>query len=157
MPPASARVRPSAYLGRGLLLVLAGCCAAAAVCWPFAFGFIQGQPVWWLQMLALVPLCRVLLHCSSAKQAFGWTAVFACAWLAATFWWLYIAMHTYGGLPATLTVIAVLALAALLALYYAAAGSVFWWLADAKAAQLSLVFAALWTMAEMARGTWLTG
>ena len=47
----------------------------------------------------------------------GW--LFATAWLCGTFWWLFISMHTYGGLAAPLAAIAVLALAAFLALYYA--------------------------------------
>jgi apolipoprotein N-acyltransferase len=37
-----------------------------------------------------------------------------------TFWWLFISMHTYGGLAAPLAALAVLGLAAFLALYYAA-------------------------------------
>lgn len=46
--------------------------------------------------------------------------LFATAWLAGTFWWLFISMHTYGGLAAPLAVAAVLGLAAFLASYYAA-------------------------------------
>ena len=35
--------------------------------------------------------------------------LFATAWLAGTFWWLFISMHVYGGLPAPLAALAVLA------------------------------------------------
>jgi apolipoprotein N-acyltransferase len=140
-----------------MLLVLAGCAAAAAVCWPFAFWFAQGQPIWWLQILALIPLCVVLQRSPGVKQAFGWAALYATAWLCATFWWLYIAMHTFGGLPAPIAVIAILGLAATLSLYYAAAGALYWKLRSTRPALAAPVFAALWTMAEMARGTWLTG
>ena len=61
-------------------------------------------------------------------------------------------MHTYGGLPAPLAVLAVLALAGLLALYYAAACGVFRRLAPAQPGWAALVFAALWLLAETGAG-----
>jgi apolipoprotein N-acyltransferase len=138
-------------------LVLAGALAAAAVCWPLAFWFTPGQPVWWLQLLAMVPLVLVLRHSPSAAQAFSGGALFASSWLAATFWWLFVAMHSYGGLPAAIAVLAVLGLAGALGMYYAAATALCWKLGRARPAWLALAFAAVWTMAEMARGTWFTG
>ena len=92
--------------------------------------------------------------------ALGW--FFALGWLAGTFWWLFISMHTYGGLAAPLAALAVLALAAFLALYYGVAAGLFvvWaprsrqGLAPVRSAAL---LAALWTLAELARGGWLTG
>ena len=47
--------------------------------------------------------------------------LFATAWLCGTFWWLFISMHTYGGLAAPLAAWRCSALAAALALYYALA------------------------------------
>jgi apolipoprotein N-acyltransferase len=140
-----------------MLLALAGCVCAAAVCWPFEFWFAPRQPLWWLQILAMTPLCRSLQNCGSGSRAFGLGAAFATAWLCATFWWLYIAMHNYGGLPSMLTVLAVLALAATLAIYYATICALYWKLGAIRPALAALAFAALWTMAEMARGTWFTG
>ena len=56
-----------------------------------------------------------------ARQAWrpaAWLGgLFATAWLAGTFWWIFIALHTYGGLPAVLSIVAVITLAALLAIY----------------------------------------
>jgi apolipoprotein N-acyltransferase len=66
-------------------------------------------------------------------------------------------MHTYGGLNSILAALAVLALAGALSLYYGIACALFWWLKPRATWAASLLFAALWTMAEMARGTWLTG
>jgi apolipoprotein N-acyltransferase len=157
MPSSDGRSSGAAAWANTLLLVLVGCLSAAAVCWPFEFWFVPGQPLWWLQILAMVPLCHALHSSANARQAFGRSAVFATGWLCATFWWLYIAMHIYGGLSAVLTLLAVLALAAALALYYAAAGALYWKLASVRPALAAPAFAALWTMAEMARGTWLTG
>ena len=66
-------------------------------------------------------------------------------------------MHTYGGLAAPLAVAAVGALAGFLALYYAVACMVFVLLAPNRPARTALFFAALWTLAELCRGTWFTG
>ena len=137
----------------------------------------NGQPHGWLQVLSLAALIALLTR-HAARNADGlsgaWVArpawrrglllgwLFGLGWMAATFWWLFISMHTYGGLPAALAVAAVLALAGLLALFYAAACAVFAALVPARLLArrpvLSLLaFAALWTLAELARGRWFTG
>lgn len=86
----------------------------------------------------------------------GWC--FATAWLAATFWWLYISLHAYGGLPGWLSALAVLLLAAALGLYYAVACGL-WLRLSARLGAVAqvLLFAALWLLAELCRGVLLTG
>jgi apolipoprotein N-acyltransferase len=89
-------------------------------------------------------------------QALWSAGSFATAWLAGTFWWLFISMHVYGGLPAPLAVLAVLC----------------WRLSSARTTRLAAacsrrlrgpagargaLFAALWLAAELLRGTWFTG
>ncbi len=155
--------------------LLAGVAQALSIADPWS-----GQPHWWLQVLSLAWLVWQLIH--RAERQVSWSAstwvqretgipwrralllawLFALGWLAGTFWWLFISMHTYGGLNAPLAVGAVLALAGLLALYYAGAGAAFSALANprvlARRPVLSaLAFAALWTLAELARGQWLSG
>jgi apolipoprotein N-acyltransferase len=111
----------------------------------------------WLQMLALGGMAWQLQACTKPAQA-AWTGwFFATAWLSGTFWWLYVAMHTYGGLAAPLAVVAILALAAALALYFAAVCALFCAIAPVNKALCAILFGALWLAAEMARGTWLTG
>ncbi len=69
-------------------------------------------------------------------------------------------MHTYGGLAAPLAALAVLALAAFLGSYYAAASAVFVHLRDRlprRRGWQAASFAALWLLAELARGVWWTG
>lgn len=167
---ARSSLRPRLVLGA----LLAGALQAASLAWPVsssssfmhALGLVHGQPVWWLQCLSLATLAWVLDGWRNAPpdlrpQAWragaitGW--LFATGWLAATFWWTYIALHTYGGLPALLAALAVLALAALLALYYAAICASFVLLAPASHGLAALFFAALWLGAELARGVWFTG
>jgi len=134
------------------LSLLAGFAHALSLATPW-----DGQPRWWLQLLALGLLAWGVERCTHWKQAAlaGW--LFATAWLAGTFWWLYISMHTYGGLPAPLAALAVFALAAALALYYAAACALYQRYAPGARAGRALLFAALWLLAELARGIWFTG
>ena len=138
-------------------VLVAACASAASVVWPFSILLSVGQPVWWLQILSMAVLVFVLQRASSARQAAAYGLLFSIAWLSATFWWLFIAMHTYGGLHPVLTAVAIVALAAALGLYYAGAAAVYWQLSKFSPVWAALVFSAVWTMAEMARGTWLTG
>lgn len=149
---------------------LAGAAQAASIAWPSS-----GQALGWLQVLSLTLLAAGLARMASCThspfmrgsgaqnlaRAAWFGGVFATVWLAGTFWWLYVSMHLVGGLPAPLAVLAVLALAAALALYYAAASAVWVGLARGLVAErpglASALFAALWTLAELMRGRWLTG
>jgi len=145
------------FPGRGVLLLLAGALHAASTAWPFDLGFARGQTLWLLQIAAMGLLALALLRARSARHAFaaGWW--FGTSFLSCTFWWLFVAMHTYGGLAAPLAVVAVLSLAALLALYFGLVCGLWWRLAHYPARPSALLFGLLWMTAEMARGTWLTG
>jgi apolipoprotein N-acyltransferase len=147
-----------------LLALAAGCLQAASLAWPTALpqsfstiGLAQGQPLWWGQMLAMSMVVHLLLVSDSPRCAawLGW--LFATAWLSCTFAWLFTSMHTYGGLPAVLAVLAVLLLGAVLSAYYAAASWCFGALAQVNHMIAAILFASLWTMAELARGLLLTG
>ena len=104
-----------------------------------------------------LPHAAPVQQAPSWKQAglLGW--LFGTAWLCGTFWWLYISMHVYGGLPSVLAAIAVLGLAAFLSTYYAAACAIFMRLDGQSGIVRALLFAGLWTFAELARVTWFTG
>ena len=143
------------------IVLIAGCAHAASMAWPFAFGSVlglnQGQPAGWLQLLALALLAGQLDGARSWQRGAWLGGLFATAMLCATFWWLFISLHIYGGLAAPLTVLAVALLAALLGLYYAAAAGLFVALAPVRLAPRALVFAALWLLAELARVKFFTG
>lgn len=138
-----------------------GLLQAASIAWPLKGwtpgGLAVGQPSGWLQIGSLAFLVFSLQFATRVGQAMwrGW--VFGTAWLAGTFWWLFVSMHTYGGLPAWMAALAVAALAAVLALYYAlAVGFLCAWAPLARSAQ-ALMFAGVWTLAELARGQFFTG
>ncbi|MFM6989984.1 MAG: apolipoprotein N-acyltransferase [Rhodoferax sp.] len=144
-------------LARFLLLLLAGAMHAASTGWPMDLGWSRGHTAWPVQLVSMTVLAACLLRTRSANQAFRAAWVFGTSFLACTFWWLFVAMHTYGGLAAPLALVAVLLLAGTLALYFGLAGHLWWRLAQRTFMGSPLVFGALWMMAEMARGTWLTG
>jgi apolipoprotein N-acyltransferase len=146
----------SANLFRLLGFGAAGLAQALSMASP-----VGGKPLWWLQLLSLGAF--VWLLDGLRAQGAGWRRaglhgwLFSTVWLTGSFWWLFISMHTYGGLPAPLAAIAVLALAAALGLYYAVAAA--WFVVRGPKGRVTgaLVFAALWTLAELVRGSWFTG
>ncbi|RYF24114.1 MAG: apolipoprotein N-acyltransferase [Comamonadaceae bacterium] len=133
-------------------VAVAGAAQAASLAWPWG-----GQPLWWLQLLSLALLARGVLRAPTGRRAAALTWLFATAWLSGTFWWLFISMHTYGGLAAPLAVAAVVGLAAFLGSYYAVALGCFRALALENRWLAAIVFAAFWLLAELARGVWWTG
>jgi apolipoprotein N-acyltransferase len=144
---------PAARLAALAAAVLAGVLQAFAIAWPWG-----GQPLWWLQLASLAVLCFALRRETSPWHGalLGW--LFSIAWLAATWWWLYISMHVYGGLHPAVTVVAVLGLAAFLGLYYAlAAGLTVRWGHGASPWTGAALFASCWLAAELMRNTLFTG
>ena len=140
-------------------------------------GFLQCAS---LGVLAALLLSRANQEAHPWRQGALLSALFACSAMVATWGWLYVSMHRYGGLPSWLSALAVLLLAAALSLYFAAAGAV-WvalfrrWILSAhlnegrlndrrsampefkRALAGLLLFAALWTLAELCRGQLFTG
>ena len=133
-----------------LIAAAAGAAQALSIAWPG-----HGQPLWWLQILSLALLAHGLRNATRPRSAAAQAWLFASCWLAATFWWLFISMHTYGGLAAPLAVLAVLALATFLGGYYALAAWAFVRFRPARGSVL--LFVACWTLAELARGSLWTG
>jgi apolipoprotein N-acyltransferase len=134
------------------IALLAGAAQAVSIAAPW-----NGQPLWWLQLISLAALAWIAQQAGSWRRAALWGWVFALAWLTGTFWWLFISMHVYGGLPTLLAAAAVLVLAALLGLYYAAACAVFAALDRPNPLVRAFIFAAAWQLAELLRVTWFTG
>ena len=141
-----------------VLLAIAGVLQAFALAWPFD-GASYGQPIAALQLTSLAVLAAVLDRSNSVTQAFWQAWSFASAWLVATFWWLFISMHIYGEMPATLAAAAVTLLAMALALYYALAGAIYrrWCHQGQSVFTRAVSFAALWMLAELLRATLFTG
>lgn len=111
---------------------------------------------WWLQVGATGALVALLAD-APARAAAARAWAFGFGWLTGGFWWLYISLHVYGFLPAWLSALAVAVLAALMALYYAIAGWAWARLRRNRPLVDAVLFSAVWLMAELARGQFLTG
>ncbi len=124
----------------------------------------SGNAVWWWQLVAMAWLVGKMMRAESPRAAFKTAAWFSLAWFCSSMWWLYISMHNYGGLPAPLAALAVVALSALLGSFYAVSVLAFASLRSEnnyaninKPFQDALLFAALWLLAELLRATVMTG
>ncbi len=124
-------------------------------------GALQSLPFVWLPLwplqFVLVALLVWRVACASGGRAMLLGMGFGTAWVAAGTWWLYISMHRYGGLPALLTVLAVVGLALFLSLYLGLAMALFARWRRGAAWRQALLFGALWLLAELARGVIFTG
>ncbi len=152
--PYSVGVQRLAAIG---ILMAAAAAQSVSVGWPLDGVVSHGRTFWWLQLVALAACVVVAVRTADPKRAARNAWVFATVWLSTTFWWLYVAMHTYGGLPAILAVGAVVALAAALGGYYALAVWAWCRWSASWGGHSFVSFGALWLLAEMARGTWFTG
>ena len=134
------------------LAALAGLLQAASIADPWS-----GAPHGWLQIASLAALCALIdgAPTSWAAVRTGWA--FSTAWLTGTFWWLFISLHTYGGLAAPLAVLAVVGLAAFLGAYYAAAAGIYRAFAASGPVKRAVFFAGLWLLAELMRNSFFTG
>ena len=149
-----------------LWLALSGLLQAAGLAWPFrselggftGFGLQFGEPQPYAHWLGVVVLVKVLTQASGARQAMWWTWWSATVAGASTFWWLYVSMAHYGGVPSWLAVIAVVLLAWALATYCAFfCGLLFVRMRTFGFAHPAALFAAMWLLTEWARGILLTG
>ncbi|MBC8056815.1 MAG: apolipoprotein N-acyltransferase [Rhizobiales bacterium] len=131
----------------GLLAALLG----AAHSLPFAHTWA------WPAQLAVLAAIAWRVSRASAGRAASIGLVFGTAWLAAGTWWLFISLHTYGGLPSWLAVLSIALLSAFLSLYLAAALAAFARWRVGKAGRDALLFGAVWLLAELARGVIFTG
>ena len=138
-------------LARALSLSLAAAAGAATVFGFAPFG-LSALPV-----ATLVVLFWQWHDAASPRDAAGTGFAYGLGLFGAGASWLYIAIQTFGGMPAPLAALAIALLVAYLALWPAAAG----WLAARSTQRLSflrlLVAAGAFTLAEWLRGFVFTG
>jgi len=137
---------------RLLLCVLAGAANVPAFA-PFG---------WWpLQTAMTALLFRAAAGESSIKRTIWYGWAFGFGWLAGGFYWLYISMHRYGGMPSWMAVLAVALLALFLGGIYALGLGIAAWLRRrwhaAPTTALLLLFPAAWALADWVRGWFFTG
>lgn len=149
------------------LLLLLGLVQTLATCSPST-----EKTRGWLQVLSMSILVTVLEKANgnrtrynkekreikSSARALKYAFAFTLSWLCSQFWWIYISLHTYGKLPSAVAIISVLLLGGGLALYYVCACWAYLRACESLPIGLrSVLFGALWTLAELARAQWFTG
>jgi apolipoprotein N-acyltransferase len=130
--------------------------AAAALGAAQTLAFVHPSWAWPLPIATLAWLVARLAAATPARAALLGLA-YGTGWLTAGVWWLFISMHRYGGLPAPLAALAVLALSLVLSLYLALACAAWARWRGGRAVPDAALFAALWLLAELARGVLFTG
>jgi len=134
------------------LLIVLGILQAYALASPWS-GLANAS----LQVLSLGGFLLTQHKVLTTQQRFLQAWVFATSWLVASVWWLYISIHDFGGLPAPLTIAAIVLLCGGLALYYAVTLGLYFRWAKINPLLSSLLFASCWTLAELARAEFFTG
>lgn len=118
--------------------------------------YADPQRLWPLAVLAVAALVALLRTAAPGRAAWIGLA-YGSGWLGAGVWWLFVSMHLYGGLPAWMAGAAVAALSLALSLYLALACAAWARWRPGSATRDALLFAALWLLAELARGALFTG
>ncbi|PXW95785.1 apolipoprotein N-acyltransferase [Sphaerotilus hippei] len=111
----------------------------------------------WAQVLGLGLLAALVWRGTGVRRHALLAWLHGTAALTGTFWWLFISMHRYGGLPAPLAGLAVLGLAGFLALYGALAVAAWTRWRSGRLVIDVAGWAALWLLVDLARAQWLTG
>lgn len=148
------RIRDRAHFWRFLLplTLLAGAANVLAFA-PFH--------LWPIQILAQAWLFLAVVGSNGARRHFLLGLLYGFGWSACGIHWLYISMHTYGGMPAPMAVLAVALLAMFVGLYSGLATSLAGFLQrkwrTGVPFLLVLILPATWALSEWARGWIFTG
>ncbi|MGH8442047.1 MAG: apolipoprotein N-acyltransferase [Nevskiaceae bacterium] len=111
---------------------------------------------WYLSVLALALLLSLTGKATPRRAAaLGW--LFGFAHFATGIYWVYISTHVYGGAPAWLAVLLVIALSSYLALYPALAVGLSVRLGLLRSPAGWIGVPALWTLLELVRGWFYSG
>ncbi|HEV2718608.1 MAG TPA: apolipoprotein N-acyltransferase, partial [Thermoanaerobaculia bacterium] len=141
----SLKASPAALGAASLLL------GAATVLGFAPFGFSP------LPILTLAVLFGLWRGAPSARAAAGLGFAFGLGVFGGGFSWIYVALATFGGMPAPLAALATLMLCAYLALFPAATGWLCARLAQRGTGERLALAAACWTIMEWLRSWFLSG
>jgi apolipoprotein N-acyltransferase len=139
---------PAAMLtGGAQALALSPWCAGLAPWMPAVWQSLGVAGLLWL-------LARRRAEPGRAGRILWWHAS---TWLVGATGWLFVSLHTYGGLPGWLAVVAVGLLCLALSGYMGLAGWAWARWSTGRPAADALTFAAVWLLAELARAEIFTG
>lgn len=110
----------------------------------------------WLAFVALVPLLMALTGRSRA-EGFLLGLASGAVYFFGTMYWVYYSIHHFGGLPLGVGIAAAVMLAAILALYIGAFGSLMAWALAETTLPASILAPLFWVVLEYLRGILFTG
>lgn len=131
-------------------VVLAACGAASVL----SFAPLYWAPLMWLSLLALF---LALAQAQGARSAALRGLVWGIGYFAANVHWIFISLHTFGGMPAWMAAGCTLLFALYLALFPALTGWLAWRLPCPAALRLPLLIPTLFVATEYLRGWLFTG
>jgi apolipoprotein N-acyltransferase len=141
------RLLPSRPVTTRILFLLAGALLPLAFA-PFGY--------WLLVPLLLLPMFLVGLYAAPRVAAWLGFCFGAGLFLAGTYW-IYISIHVFGQAPLWLAILLTLAVALIMAAWYALCGWLFATLVAGRPWRLVSVAPAIWVLVEWARGWVLSG
>lgn len=116
---------------------------------------------WWPLQIVCVAVLFSMVSRSSVKRSAVLGTIYSTSWTCAGVYWLYISLHTIGGMPAWMTIISIGLLAAGLGLIVGLAmAGARWWQQQIDANNFTLllmILPACWALSEWTRGWIFTG
>ena len=131
--------------------------AAAFAAGALAVAGFAPLSFWPLPFVSAAYLFALWQGAATPRAAFLAGLAFGAGLFGAGASWVYVSLHDFGMMPASLAALATFLFCAGLALFPAAAGWCFARLAPAHGMAAALAFSALWMLAEWLRGWFLTG
>ncbi len=106
---------------------------------------------------SLVGLCYFWYASSSIKQAAYIGLLYGLGFFGTGIYWIYISLHTFGGMPALMAAFATFVLTAFMALFPAAVGAVSKYLSSNKQGAMLVAIPATWALSDWVRSWIFTG
>ncbi len=104
----------------------------------------------WLGWVALVPLFVAIYNVRSC-QAFALTFIASLVWYAGSLYWVYNAMHNYGGLCSLTSILVTILLIIFLSAYISLAPTIARWIDRSFRTELIVILPVFWVILEFCR------
>lgn len=108
-------------------------------------------------IISLIGLCCFWYACSSAKQAAYIGFLYGLGFFGAGIYWIYISLHTFGGMPGLMAGFATFVLAAFMALFPAAVGALSKHLSNNRHGAMLVAIPVIWALSDWVRSWVFTG
>ncbi|HSI44136.1 MAG TPA: apolipoprotein N-acyltransferase [Methylotenera sp.] len=108
-------------------------------------------------IIAVLCLCIYWYQARSIKQAAKFGFIYGLGLYTVGIYWIYISLHTFGGMPAVMAAFFTFLLAAFMALFPALAGALSKWLSDSNPKYMVIAIPVFWALSDWVRSWIFTG